>query len=123
MTHVLAHRVAFADTDASGRVHWASVFRWVELAEHDLMRGIGVHDVREFPRRAAEVSYQRSLGAGDAIDLHLDVESAGRTSVTYSWRVVHDGTTCITGRHTVVHVDASGRPSLWPISVRPAVNS
>nr|WP_255426444.1 thioesterase family protein [Pseudonocardia sp. C8] len=111
----MTHRVPFADTDASGRIHWSSVFRWVELAEHELLRAAGVVDVGPFPRRAAEVSYLRGLAAGDEVEIRLDVVRTGRTSVTYGWQVTRDGEVCVEGGHTVVHVDGDGRPAPWPV--------
>ncbi|MEU5849711.1 acyl-CoA thioesterase [Saccharopolyspora shandongensis] len=114
MQLVRPHRVAFADTDASGRIHWTSVFRWAELAEHDLLRQVGVTDVRRFPRRATEAVYHRPLACGDEIEIRLGVERAGQTSVTYSWHVQRDGELCVEGRHTVVHIDDAGRPAPWP---------
>ncbi|MDA3624610.1 thioesterase family protein [Saccharopolyspora sp. WRP15-2] len=117
---VRPHRVAFADTDASGRIHWTSVFRWAELAEHDLLRRSGVTDVSRFPRKATEAVYHRALAAGDEIEIRLAAERVGRTSVTYGWLVLRDGETCVEGRHTVVHVDDDGRPTPWPADVSAA---
>ena len=118
MSHTLSYRVPFADTDASGRIHWSSVFRWVELAEHDLLRAAGVVDVGPFPRRAAEVSYLRGLAAGDEVEIQLDVVRIGRTSVTYSWQVTRDHEVCVEGGHTVVHIDHIGHPTPLPGVIR-----
>ena len=46
----------------------------------------------------------------DEIEVRLRVEKVGRTSVTYAWTIAKDGEAHIKGRHTVVHVDAEGRP-------------
>ena len=57
MTHVLPLRGPFADTDASGRIHSASVYRRVEVAEHDLPTRLGISDATVYPRRAARVGF------------------------------------------------------------------
>ncbi|MEV6227861.1 thioesterase family protein [Saccharopolyspora shandongensis] len=74
-----------------------------------------------FPRRAAEVVYDRPLAHGDEIETRLGVERVGRTSVTYSWHALRDGQLCVEGRHSVVHVDGTGRPAPWPEGHRPAL--
>ena len=66
--HVEHLRVAWVDTDASGRIHWSSAFRWAELAEHRLLAGLGRSrdEAGGYPRRAAEVTYHRALEFDDA---------------------------------------------------------
>ena len=107
--------VAWADTDASGRFHHTAAHRWAENAEHAMYRTVltGV-DIGRFPRRATEASYVQPLLAGDEYTVELDVERVGTTSVTYGWRVLGPAGTSVTGRHTVVHVDDSGRPAPLP---------
>ena len=40
-------RVEFADTDMAGIVHFSNFFRYMERAEHEFLRSLGlsVHDV------------------------------------------------------------------------------
>ena len=109
--------VAWADTDASGRFHFAAPLRWVEDVEHEAYRAAGL-DPGRFPRRAVSSSYTRSLRAGDPYTVDLDVERVGSTSITYRWRVLSDDAVCVEGEHTVVHVDDDGRPAPVPDSLR-----
>ena len=120
--HVEHLRVAWVDTDASGRIHWSSAFRWAELAEHRFLAMLGRnrHEAGAYPRRAAEVTYHRALEFDDEFEVRLSVEKAGGTSVTFGWRIVRGDDLCIEGRHTVVHVDDDGRPRRWPDYLRPA---
>jgi acyl-CoA thioester hydrolase len=114
--HVERLRVAWVDTDAGGRIHFTAAFRWAEVAEFALLRSLprtGIH-VADFPRRHVEAEYRRVLRFDDEFELRLHPERVGRTSITYAWRVVRDGETCVLGRHTVVHVDQAGRPSPLP---------
>lgn len=117
-------RVAWVDTDAGGRIHFAAAFRWAEAAETELMRRIGV--ITEawgtFPRRKVEAEYMKALGFDDEIEVKLRVENVGRTSVTYAWTIAKDGEAYVKGRHTVVHVDAVGRPEPLGADLRAALD-
>jgi acyl-CoA thioester hydrolase len=101
------------DTDAGGRIHFTAAFRWAEAAETDLVRNLGLlgETFGDYPRRHVEADFLRVLRFDDEIEVHLWVESVGRTSVRFAWEILHDGETAITGRHTVVHVDEEGRPA------------
>ena len=106
-------RVAWADTDAGGRIHFTAVFRWAEEAETELMRrlgGLSCERSASFPRRKVEAEYQKVLRFDNEIEVRLRVENVGRTSVTYAWTIAKDGEAYVKGRHTVVHVDADGQP-------------
>jgi acyl-CoA thioester hydrolase len=109
---VLGTRVAWVDTDAGGRIHFTAAFRWAEEAETELMRGLGLPRERwgSFPRRKVEAEYLQVLRFDDEIEVRLRVDNVGRTSVTYAWTIAKGGEPHIKGRHTVVHVDAEGRP-------------
>jgi len=105
-------RVAWVDTDAGGRIHFTAAFRWAELAETALMRRLGLIGATwgDYPRRKVEAEYLKVLRFDDEIEVRLRVDKVGRTSVTYAWTIAKDGEAAIRGRHTVVHVDAEGRP-------------
>jgi YbgC/YbaW family acyl-CoA thioester hydrolase len=108
----LETRVAWVDTDAGGRIHFTAAFRWAEEAETELMRGLGLPRERwgRFPRRKVEAEYLKVLRFDDEIEVRLRVDNVGRTSVTYAWTIAKGGEAHIKGHHTVVHVDAEGRP-------------
>ena len=111
-------RVAWIDTDASGRIHHTAAFRWAEAAEHALMRDAGLTVVDGFPRRHVEATFHRPLRFPDAFDLIFGVERIGRSSITYAWQAVRGGELCAEGRSIVVHVDEGGRPAPVPPELR-----
>ena len=120
--HVLRTRVAWVDTDAGGRIHFTAVFRWAEAAETALCRSLGLlEEWADFPRRAVEAEYLSVLRFEDEVEVELRPERVGRTSVTYAWEIRRGGEPCVRGRHTVVHVDAEGRPAPLPESYRAAL--
>jgi len=114
--------VAWVDTDAGGRIHFTAVFRWAEAAETALMRRLGLLEGwGDYPRRRVEADYLAVLRFEDEIELEIAPERVGRTSITWAWTVTRAGETCVTGRHTVVHVDADGRPAALSPHVRTAL--
>ena len=116
-------RVAWVDTDAGGRIHFTAVFRWAEAAETALMRRLGFLQGSwgDFPRRRVEAEYLKVLRFEDEIEIRLRVDKVGRTSITYAWTIAKDGEPYVKGRHTVVHVDAEGRPEPLADGVRAAL--
>jgi YbgC/YbaW family acyl-CoA thioester hydrolase len=106
-------RVGWIDTDAGGRIHFTVAFRWAEAAETGLYRKLGLIDEGrgDYPRRRVEAEYMRVLVFDDEVDVTIRVASVGRTSITFAWEVVHNGAVAIRGGHTIVHVDANGRPA------------
>jgi YbgC/YbaW family acyl-CoA thioester hydrolase len=105
-------RVAWIDTDASGRIHFTAAFRWAEVAEIALYRRLGLlNTTGEYPRRHVEAEYLRVLTFEDEVEIRIRVSAVGRTSIRFEWDVDLDGLTAITGSHTIVHVDAEGRPA------------
>jgi acyl-CoA thioesterase FadM len=120
--HVARSRVAWVDTDAGGRIHFTAAFRWAEAAETALMRSLGLLDSwGDYPRRAVEAEYLAVLRFEDEFELELLPEYVGTSSITYGWEIRREGETCIRGRHTVVHVDADGRPAPLSAVVRRAL--
>jgi acyl-CoA thioesterase FadM len=114
--------VDWADTDASGRIHYTAVFRWAENAEHALYRTLGIERVDVFPRRHVEATFHHPLGFGDEFELALVADEVGTSSITYSWQVVRDGTLCVEGRSVVVYVDDHDRPTKLPACLQRLVS-
>jgi acyl-CoA thioester hydrolase len=120
--HVARSRVAWIDTDAGGRIHFTAAFRWAEAAETALLRSLGLlEDWADYPRRAVEAEYIAVLRFEDEFELELAPERVGTSSITYGWEIRRDGDVCIRGRHTVVYVDAGGRPAPLSAAARAAL--
>jgi YbgC/YbaW family acyl-CoA thioester hydrolase len=111
-------KVLWADTDASGRIHHTAAFRWAENAEHALLQGLGLTEVRDLPRRQVTATYHRPLVFDDVCDLELEPTKVGRTSISYAWRIHRDGELCIEGTSVVVHVGPDGKPAPLPDAMR-----
>jgi acyl-CoA thioester hydrolase len=124
LEHAHGRRVAWVDTDAGGRIHFTAAFRYAEAAETELMRSAGLlsDEWGSYPRRRVEADFRRVLVFDDEIEVRLRVDRVGTTSLTYAWEITRGGELCIDGRHTVVHVDAAGRPASLPDRVRAALS-
>lgn len=122
--HVERLRVAWVDTDAGGRIHFSNAFRWAEVAEVGLVRNVlSIEEWGDFPRKHVHAEFLKVLRFDDEIEVRLRVDRVGTTSITYAWTISKDGEPYVLGGHTVVHVDAGGRPSPVPDRIKAALSS
>ena len=123
-SHRESLRVRWVDTDAGGRIHFTTAFRWAEAAELELYRKLGLLEyISRLPRRHVEADFHRVLVFDDEIEVALTVARVGTTSITYDWQILHDHEIAVEGRHTVVHVDSDGRPQPLDESARAALSA
>ncbi|MFN3169033.1 MAG: acyl-CoA thioesterase [Phycisphaeraceae bacterium] len=110
--YTMTRRVAFSETDAAGIVHFANFFRYMEDAEHAMLRdlGLSVHrdmgdDVAGFPRVSAQCDYRRPLRFEDAFTIVVRVAAKTDKSVTYgfTFRKDDEAEPIATGTLKVVH--------------------
>lgn len=103
-------RVEFGDTDMAGIMHFANFFRFMEAAETEFLRSLGLSvSWREgderfgLPRVSVSCDYFKPLRFEDLVDIEVIVEKIGRSSVTYRFQFSLQGTSIATGRITAVH--------------------
>lgn len=87
---VVARRVEFSDTDMAGIVHFAAYFRYMEAAEHEFLRrlglsvvGHGADDQISWPRVSASCDYAKPARFGDELQLEVSIDRLGTRSVKY----------------------------------------
>lgn len=88
-TFTTTRRVEFAETDVAGIVHFANFYRYMEEAEHEFFRSLGLSimhaeddgSLTSWPRVAADCSFEAPARFEDIIDVHLDVTSMGTKSM------------------------------------------
>ena len=130
---VARRRVEFRDTDAAGIAHFSAFFVWMESAEHEFLRAVGVPLIEQgapasgeveavgggdsfsWPRVSASCDYVAAVRFGDELDIVVAIEQIGRTSVTWSHRFEHSGRSVARGR--MVAVRCLLRPGQRPESV------
>lgn len=83
-------RVPFVDVDSSRRIHFTAMLRYMELAEHELVRSFGLprttlFDEIGFPRVHVECDYIGAIAFDDKLTIEARVEHVGRTSWTVAF--------------------------------------
>ena len=104
-----SRRVEFRDTDMAGIVHFSNFFLYMEQAEHEFLRGVGLGVIWEFggqkiswPRVNAECDYRIAIRFDETIDILVSVRRIGSKSVTYGFEFFR-GESCVAdGSMTVV---------------------
>ncbi|HEX4146183.1 MAG TPA: thioesterase family protein [Pirellulales bacterium] len=101
--------VEFRDTDAAGIVHFSVFFTWMEAAEHELLRSLGLSVVLKdatgtttWPRVAARCDYQGPLRFEETVDIEVQLARVGSKSVTYGFQFSGPRGIAATGEMTMV---------------------
>jgi YbgC/YbaW family acyl-CoA thioester hydrolase len=118
----IERRIEWMDTDAAGIWHYSTAIRFVEAAETELHRELGIID-RTFghtPRAHVEFDFHRTVRFDDLIATTLAVSRVGTTSVTYSVTMTCQGEPVASGQIVTVLIDEGGKPTPWPAQVREA---
>ncbi len=86
-------RIRFVDTDATGRIHYSSLFRHFEIAEDEFFRSLGFHYAERqpadlsYPRVHVEADYLGPLRYDDSIAITVAVSKIGASSYTLQFLV------------------------------------
>src|SRR5437762_5781662 len=90
-------RVEFHHTDAAGILHFSVFFNFMEEAEHELLRQLGLSVLAQddqgrisWPRVAARCDYQTAVKFEDVLDIEVRIVRVGKKSVTYEFNFSHD---------------------------------
>jgi YbgC/YbaW family acyl-CoA thioester hydrolase len=83
-------RVQFGDVDSSQRIHFTAMFRYMEVAEHHLMRSIGLPYAtalqgQAFPRVHLECDFRSAILYDDELDMTARIAGVGTSSWTVSF--------------------------------------
>lgn len=120
-----ARRVEFRDTDAAGIMHFSVFFLFMEEAEHEFLRSVGLSvvidetaggDVRRiltWPRVHCECDYSSPLKFEETVEIGISIERLGEKSVSYRFAFERDGKKIATGRMTAVccRIVGAGHPA------------
>jgi len=120
-TYHTKRRVEFGDTDMAGIVNFANFFRFMEAAETEFLRSLGLSVFyREdgarfgFPRVAASCDYIKPARFEDVLDIAVTLEQIGNKSLTYRFEITRNREEIAVGRITSVfceHLPAHGLQS------------
>jgi 4-hydroxybenzoyl-CoA thioesterase/acyl-CoA thioester hydrolase len=109
MAFVTTRRVEFRDTDAAGVMHFSVFLGWMEEAEHEALRSVGLSvldhsDNRclSWPRVSVSCDFVRPVKFEDVVDIQVEIDRLGEKSVTYSFAMSCGGADVAKGRMTAV---------------------
>ncbi len=90
-------RVEFHDTDAAGIMHFAAYFDFMEEAEHEFLRHVGLSVMTEdaqgtigWPRVQANCDYLRPVRFEYELSIDVSISQLGGKSVTYVFELAHE---------------------------------
>lgn len=102
-------RVEFCDTDAAGIVHFARFFIYMETAEHEMLRSVGLSVMQpegehhiSWPRVSVSCDFQKPARFDDVLTIEAAVATIGDKSVTYTFRILRGDQLLGTGKTTAV---------------------
>lgn len=122
----LSRRLRWADTDATGRLHFPRIFEIVEEAESELLRSIdwpvGINEAEyDLPRVHVDCRFLRPIIHDSQFRLQLSVNKLGRSSIQYKFQVFDEfNALAIDGSMTVV-TSRNGTPTEIPPALRRAL--
>ena len=104
-TFITRRRVEFCETDLAGIVHFANFYRYMEQAEHEWFRSLGlkIHGtlpdgtVFGWPREAASCSFRSPARYDDEIEVRVTVLRRTSRSLTTSYEFCLGETVLATG--------------------------
>lgn len=117
--------VAFSDTDMAGVVHFASILRYVENAEHAALAELGVPVISKeggFPKVHVECDYKSPLKFGDEVSVQMVLDEVSNRSLKWTFSVRVEEKVAATGKLVTAMVNAKGESSEIPQAWRDRLN-
>lgn len=106
---VMQRRAEFMDTDMAGIVHFTAYFRYMETAEHELFRTLGLAAATQdgerrlgWPRVSCGFDFKEALRFQELFEVHLGVTNVGQRSITYTAEIIRDRHSLAQGYSTCV---------------------
>lgn len=118
-------RVEFGDTDMAGIMHFSNFFRFMEVAESDYLRTLGLSvswyadGVKlGFPRVSATCDFQKPAKFQDVLTIAVTLEKVGTKSVSYKFDFSNQrGEPLATGRITAVFCRTLGHDHIEALEI------
>lgn len=109
-TFKTTRRVEFHETDMAGIVHFSNFYKYMEQAEHEYFRSLGltIVDTQDdgsvvgWPRVSAQCSFESPVFYGDELEIQLFVERVGVKSLTIKYEFWRDETKIAKGKMKTV---------------------
>ena len=116
-SNVTTYRVIYGDTDQMGVVYYANYLRWFETGRGELLRASGIPYATiegrgmHFPVAEVSCRYFRPAHYDDLIVIETRIASAGRASLTFTYRITREAEAALLVSGSTKHacVDGQGR--------------
>jgi YbgC/YbaW family acyl-CoA thioester hydrolase len=104
-----SRRVQFAETDLAGIVHFSTMFRFMEEAEHAMWRAAGLTIAERgsdlgWPRLSAALEFRNPLRFEDEFEVWVRIAALKRRTIEYEFTIVRGTTVIAVGTITSVCV-------------------
>jgi acyl-CoA thioester hydrolase len=116
--------VEFHDTDMAGIMHFASFFHYMESAEHEFLRSLGlsIHttidgELVSFPRVATSCQFKSPARCEEILDISIHISRLGSKSITYDFEFQIEGREVATGQITCVCCRVVPGEALQPMAI------
>jgi 4-hydroxybenzoyl-CoA thioesterase/acyl-CoA thioester hydrolase len=105
--YLCRRRVEFRDTDAAGIAHFSMFFVWMEQAEHEALRHVGLSVMERdgqlsWPRVSASCDYRAPLFFEEELQIAVRLTRLGTKSVSYGFEFRCDTRDVAGGQLTAV---------------------
>jgi acyl-CoA thioester hydrolase len=106
---VYRRRVQFAETDLAGIVHFSTIFRYMEEAEHALWRAAGLSIAERdsdigWPRISAACEFRNPLRFEEEFEVRARIGALKTRTIEYEFTLVRERTVIAVGTITSVCV-------------------
>lgn len=120
-------RVEFCETDLAGIVHFANFYRYMEQAEHEFFRSLGLKiagklpDGQPFgwPRVTASCSFSAPARYEDIVEARLTILRRGARSLTIRYEFFRDDQPLATGEMKTVFCELSPETGMKSVDMPP----
>ncbi|MFO0938753.1 MAG: thioesterase family protein [Gemmataceae bacterium] len=130
MSKPYSRRVEFGETDLAGIMHFSNFFRFMEAAEADFLRRLGLkvswseNGLKHgFPRVSVGCDFQSPARFEDVLDIAVTLEKLGQKSVTYRFDFSREGTPLAVGRMTSVYCRDDGKGGMEALVIPDAIRA
>jgi acyl-CoA thioester hydrolase len=129
VTHQVAVRVYYEDTDLAGIVYYANYLKFIERARTEFVRGLGVDQGRlraergiVFAVRRVEADYLRPAKFDDELMVATEVLALGGARIELSQEVLRGAERLFAARVVLVCITDDGNPVRLPPEIRAALD-
>lgn len=115
-------RVQFAETDLAGIVHFSTMFRYLEEAEHSMWRAAGLSIAAHgsdlgWPRLSAALEFRNPLRFEEEFEVWVRIAELKTRTIEYEFTIVREQTVIAVGTMTSVCVRKQANGTMKAVEI------